>query len=143
MATATTGVRSEATLRTLTDVLRAMFPHRSFPDGPYERCAAAILETTHDDPRADGRLRQGLVDLERRGFAGQDEAGRLDTLRGMAGTPFFEAVRAKAILILYNDSEVWELLGYEGASYEQGGYLDRGFGDLDWLPEPSLGEVQG
>ena len=26
--------------------------------------------------------------------------------------------------------------------YAQGGYLERGFGDLDWLPEPSLGEVK-
>jgi len=139
----TTGVATEQ--RTLTSMLRAMFPHPRFPDGPYERSAAAILETTETDVRAKGRLVQGLVDLDARAgrpFTELDEQAALEVLRGMDGSPFFEAVRAKAILTLYNDSEVWQLLGYEGASYEQGGYLKRGFGDLDWLPEPSLGEVQ-
>lgn len=142
MATATPSTGAQATLRTLTDVLRAMFPHPSFPDGPYERCAEAMVASTAEDPPAQGRLQQGLTDLEARGFADADENGRLQVLRDMAGSPFFEAVRAKAILTLYNDTEVWRLLGYEGASYAQGGYLERGFGDLDWLPEPSLGEVK-
>jgi hypothetical protein len=29
-----------------------------------------------------------------------------------------------------------DLLGYEGRSFAKGGYLQRGFNDLDWLPEP-------
>ena len=36
---------------------------------------------------------------------------------------------------LYNDPQVWEKLGYEGPSAEQGGYLSRGFDDIDWLPK--------
>jgi hypothetical protein len=27
------------------------------------------------------------------------------------------------------------MLGYEGPSFERGGYLNRGAGDIDWLPE--------
>jgi hypothetical protein len=30
----------------------------------------------------------------------------------------------------------WAHFGYEGSSYEMGGYFDRGFQDLDWLPNP-------
>ena len=52
-----------------------------------------------------------------------------------------EAVRAKTILTLYNDPEVWELLGWEGASYSKGGYVSRGFADLDWLPDPRIEEA--
>jgi hypothetical protein len=44
------------------------------------------------------------------------------------------------VVALYNDHEVWELLGYEGPSFDQGGYLNRGFDDLDWLPDPRIEE---
>jgi len=33
---------------------------------------------------------------------------------------------------------LWQVLGYQGPSFELGGYLNRGFNDLDWLPEPPL-----
>jgi hypothetical protein len=36
---------------------------------------------------------------------------------------------------------VWSLLGYEGPSYDQGGYAERGFGDLDWRPDPRIEEA--
>ena len=32
------------------------------------------------------------------------------------------------------------VLGYEGASFDKGGYINRGFNDLDWLPEPRIEE---
>ena len=129
----------------LTRMVRAMFPHDRFPDGPYERTADAILEAAGEDVRLHAQLDQGLRDLDvvgGRPFAELDGARALEALRGMSGTAFFEAVRAKTILTLYNDPEVWELLGWEGASYAQGGYLDRGFADLDWLPDPRIEEAR-
>lgn len=59
----------------------------------------------------------------------------------MSGTEFFEGVRSKTILTLYDDREVWALLGYDGRSFELGGYAQRGFGDLDWLPDPRVEEA--
>ena len=56
----------------------------------------------------------------------------------MSDTPFFQTVRATAVVALYDQAEVWELLGYEGPSFDQGGYLERGFDDLDWLPDPPV-----
>jgi hypothetical protein len=56
----------------------------------------------------------------------------------MADSVFFQGIRAKVITTLYDDREVWQILGYEGPSYDQGGYIDRGFADLDWLPEPRI-----
>ena len=44
------------------------------------------------------------------------------------------------MVTLYNDKEVWDVLGYEGASFDKGGYVNRGFNDLDWLPEPRIEE---
>ena len=34
---------------------------------------------------------------------------------------------------LYNQPELWTKFGYEGPSSAQGGYLHRGFNDIDWL----------
>jgi hypothetical protein len=31
---------------------------------------------------------------------------------------------------------VWRHFGYEGASAQHGGYINRGFDDLNWLPDP-------
>ena len=53
---------------------------------------------------------------------------------------FFSSVHGTGLVALYNNHDVWELLGYEGPSYDKGGYIDRGFNDLDWLPEPRIEE---
>jgi hypothetical protein len=128
----------------LTRMVRTMFAHDRFPDEPYERTADAILDAAAEDVRLRAQLDQGLRDLDVAGGApferlSDDQA--LEVLRGMSSTAFFEAVRAKTILTLYNDPEVWRLLGWEGESYSQGGYLHRGFDDLDWLPDPRIEEA--
>jgi hypothetical protein len=40
------------------------------------------------------------------------------------------------VVEIYSDPQTWKLLGYEGPSFAQGGYVKRGFNDLDWLPDP-------
>jgi hypothetical protein len=126
----------QSTQRTLlTRMVRAMFPHDRFGDGPYERTADSILEAAADDVRLRAQLDQGLRDLDALGGA------TLEVLHGTSSTEFFEAVRAKTILTLYNDPEVWAILGWEGESFSQGGYLERGFDDLDWLPDPRIEEA--
>jgi hypothetical protein len=133
-----------AQLTLLTRMVRVMFPHDRFPDDPYERTAAAIIEAATHDVRLRAQLEQGLRDLDVAGgapFERLSEKQALDVLREMSSTVFFEAVRAKTILTLYNDPEVWRLLGWEGESYGKGGYLERGFDDLDWLPDPRIEEA--
>jgi hypothetical protein len=130
--------------RSLALMVRAMFPHATFPDGPYDRTAAAIVEAAQSDVRMRAQLEQGMRELDAAAeapFAELDPEAALAVVRGMSGTAFFEAVRSQTILTLYNDPEVWSLLGYEGPSFEQGGYLHRGFQDLDWLSDPRVEEA--
>jgi hypothetical protein len=135
----------QPTQRTLlTRMVRVMFPHERFPDGPYERTAEAIFADAAEDVRLHAQLDQGLRDLDVAGgapFEQLSDEKALDTLRGMSSTGFFASVRAKTVLTLYNDPEVWGLLGWEGESYSKGGYLERGFADLDWLPDPRIEEA--
>ena len=141
---ATTGTADSAAVRTLTDMVRVMFPHPSFPDGPYERCAQAILEAADEDVRFRTQLVQGLRDLDAAGggpFGKLEPDRALALLRDISGTEFFEGVRSRVITTFYDDREVWSLLGYEGPSYDHGGYAERGFDDLDWLPDPRIEEA--
>ena len=50
-------------------------------------------------------------------------------------TPFFQKVRGSLVTGIYNNPEVWAILGYEGESASKGGYINRGFDDIDWLSQ--------
>lgn len=128
----------------LVRLLRAAYPHGTFPDGPYERVAEQILAQIDDDLWLKLALEQGLETLEQAGLDGtQDDETAEKLLREIADAEFFKLVRAVAVVSLYNDPEVWQLLGYEGESFSKGGYLERGFDDLDWLPDPRVEEYDG
>jgi hypothetical protein len=62
------------------------------------------------------------------------EADRVVLLQGIEHTPFFHKLRGDLVVSLYNQPEIWPKFGYEGSSAEYGGYLHRGFDDIDWLP---------
>ena len=53
--------------------------------------------------------------------------------------PAFRFLQRASVRYLYDDLEVWQAFGYEGASYHLGGFIDRGFDDLDWLPDEQPG----
>lgn len=130
----------------LVRLLRVAYPHPSFPDGPYERTADAVVAATADDQRLARTLGQDLDHLDvlvGGDFLAVGEEEATMALREYADEPYFRAIRGIAVVALYDDREVWELLGYEGPSFDQGGYLHRGFDDLDWLPDVRIEEYDG
>lgn len=136
-----TDLLSPSDRRTLFKTVRTAFPHRTFPDAPYERATDAVVAAAEADPRFLAQLVQGLADLEGQRdqpFAELDEETAGAVLRGVDGTPFLTGIVDSVVVTLYSDPEVWELLGYEGPSFDRGGYLNRGFDDLDWLPDPQI-----
>jgi hypothetical protein len=130
-----------ALAQTLLSMTRALYPHERLGDVYYAKVVKDL------DAEASGFEDQQKLDTMREGAAALDEACngsftgapddvRYKALEGMAGSPFFQAVRGKAVVSLYNQPEVWALFGYEGPSFPKGGYLYRGFDDLAWLPNP-------
>ncbi|RAI04287.1 tat (twin-arginine translocation) pathway signal sequence [Acuticoccus sediminis] len=126
---------------TLLVMTRAIYPHDFLGDVHY----AAVVKALDTDAAgfADKSqlelLRDGVAALDQAAggsFADATEDAKYTALEGMATTPFFQAVRGKAVVALYNQPEVWEKFGYEGPSYPKGGYLEHGFNDLSWLPDP-------
>lgn len=128
----------------LVGVIRAAFPHRDFPDGPYERTGEHIIATAAASPFQTAQLGQGLVSLDAlrdKPFAELDAAEQLSVLEQVQHTAFFQLVRSMTVVFMYSDRDVWQVLGYEGESSDKGGYLHRGFDDLDWLPDPRIEEM--
>lgn len=122
-------------------VIRVAFPHPSFPDGPYERTADTILAEAANSTWFRVAITQGLLTLSH--LAGGDfrdlnDEDATKVLRRIESTEFFGFVRRTTVLNLYDNEDVWEVLGYEGPSFDKGGYINRGFDDLDWLPAAQI-----
>lgn len=129
----------EHTAMTLVRVAREMYPHDRLGDVYY----AKVVESLDGKAAADKNVGKLLAD----GVAGLDKAvgevkwldlsdgNRLDSLKAMESTPFFQTVRGECVTGIYNNPAVWRHFGYEGASAEFGGYIDRGFNDLGWLED--------
>lgn len=132
--------------RCLTRLIQRAFPHSTFPEGPYARTADAILAQVAGNVPDAIAMAAGLASLDAAAagsFADADDQTAAAIVAKATDAPFFVLVRATTVVTLYNDPEVWDILGYEGASFDQGGYLHRGFDDLDWLPDPRIEEYDG
>ena len=65
------------------------------------------------------------------------EAGAIAAMVASGGRRIAEILvcgdGAGLVTDLYNQKEIWPIFGYEGESFSQGGYIYRGFDDIDWL----------
>jgi hypothetical protein len=118
---------------------RTMYPHDRLPDEAYEKVVVKLEATARGDASIASTLDEGVAQLDGDGsFAGLDADGRLQALRRLEGSPFFGLLQSTAVVELYDQPAVWKAFGYEGPSSHLGGYVHRGFDDLDWLPDPPL-----
>lgn len=133
-----TSALSPGEMATLIQMARDTYPHDHVPDRFYAVAVKGHDVAAAEDPEHKAMLQAGLADLDAR--AGGDgyralgwEDDRVAILRDIAETPFFQTVRGGLVVSLYNQPEIWPLFGYEGESYSQGGYIERGFDDIEWL----------
>jgi hypothetical protein len=132
-----------ATLKTLVKVARDIYPHDFLVDSYYITAIKPWDGKAAKDPAVkalleDGirRLNQDAQDRHKLAYAQVPwEADRIVLLQGIEQTDFFQKVRSDLVVSLYNQEELWPKFGYEGSSAEHGGYINRGFNDIDWLPK--------
>lgn len=132
-----------AIMKTLVKVARDIYPHDFLGDSYYIKAVkpwdgkaakdAAIKSILTDgvrrlDQDAQRRHKVVYVDVPW-------EADRIILLQGIEQTDFFKKIRSDLVVSLYNQEELWPKFGYEGSSAEHGGYIKRGFSDIDWLPK--------
>ena len=124
------------TMATLIQMARDIYPHDHVGDEFYANAVKG-----YDTAENKETVETGIADLNAAAVGmGQTsylatgwERDRVDILRSLENTPFFQTVRGGLVTGLYNQKAVWPLFGYEGESYSKGGYIDRGFDDINWL----------
>ena len=132
----------ETERHTLARVARELFPHPILSDVPYR----AIVDATFP-AGGDAAQLAAASDAVRRLDAGgapwvaRPEAARSAALAPMLGEPFFLGFRFAVLAGLYSDLSLTRRFGYEGPSFEKGGYVARGFDALPWLPFPAGDEA--
>jgi hypothetical protein len=126
-------------MATITAAARTMYPHDTLPDDVYARVGKKLAEAAREDSGAARMIEDGVSALNSgRRFVELSADEQLETLKGIEGSDFFELVRSTAVAEVYSDDRTWKMVGYEGPSFDKGGYIDRGFNDLDWLPDPEI-----
>ena len=126
----------EMCIRDRLQMARDIYPHDRVGDRFY-----AIAIKGYDTAENQPMVAEGIAALDAAAqAAGHDdyvsigwEQDRVAILRGMEDSAFFQTVRGGLVTGLYNQKEVWPIFGYEGESFSQGGYIYRGFDDIDWL----------
>ena len=120
--------------QTLMAMGRTLYPHKKLPDAVYALLAKDL------DGKADPALRAGIKALDEAAggsFAKASAAKRLQVVKAIEGTPFFNTVRGQCVTSLYDNDMAYAVFGYPGSAWEKGGYITRGFQDLKWLSAPS------
>src|SRR5499433_811015 len=123
--------------QTLLVMARQLFPHDRLGDQYY----VAVVEAIDKQATADAALRKLLAD----GVARLDGArgipwielsngARNAVLKTVEASEFFSTMRMATINNLYTNPLVYRFFGFEGSSVEHGGYINRGFDDIGWLP---------
>ena len=130
---------SSAEGATLMAVARTIAPHEKLEDAAY----AIVIQNIDSDAAKDDLTRKLMkdgVEVLGAGFVGAPENVRVDALKKIEQTPFFQTLRVKVLGVLYATEMAYRHFGYEGEAFSKGGYLFRGFNDLRWLPEVPLAD---
>ena len=124
---------------TLLRMGQVLFPHKKLPDAVYALLAKDLDADASADAGTAKMLREGIASLHHLAggsFLKLNAARRLEVVKSIEGQAFFNTVRGKCVVSLYDNEMAYAALGYPGSAWEKGGYITRGFQDLKWLPNP-------
>ncbi|MBR0693822.1 gluconate 2-dehydrogenase subunit 3 family protein [Bradyrhizobium lablabi] len=132
-----------ATLKTLLKMSRDIYPHDFLGDSYYIAAVKPWDDKAAKDPAVKSLINDGVARLDQEANERHKvpyvevawENDRVVLLQRIEPSAFFQKIRGDLVVSLYNNKEVWPRFGYEGSSAEHGGYIKRGFADIDWLPK--------
>ncbi len=127
--------------RALLKFTRDLFPHDRLDDSFYAKAIAPLQDEAAKDIAVRKLLAGGVAQLNAATMASagkpfadvSDENVRVAAIKQIEGGAFFAKVYGATMTPLYNQPELWPKFGYEGPSSALGGYVNRGFSDIDWL----------
>lgn len=127
-----------STLDAMVRMARLIYPHDAISDEVYAEILDQALTATAADGSFAGMLRAAETALNAQqpaDFTALEEEDQVAAMTAVEHMDFFAAIQGAVRSRLYYHPAIWALLNYEGPSYQLGGYLNRGAGVIDWLPE--------
>jgi len=129
------------TFATLIQVSRDIYPHDKLEDKFYAQVIEGFDSAAGKSSTEKDFFENGVVGLQQASMGKYNknyrdigwETQRVQLLRDIEKSSFFQRIRGGLITGIYNNQKVWPLFGYEGESASMGGYLNRGFDDISWL----------
>lgn len=124
---------------TLIRMGQVIFPHTKLPEAVYALLAKDLDADAAGNADTAKLITDGINALNHLcdgNFLKANASRRLQAVKAMEGQPFFNTVRGKGVVSLYDNEMAYAAFGYPGSSWEKGGYITRGFQDLKWLPNP-------
>lgn len=115
-----------------------LFPHEGLADEVYGTVIGEVLAITAADPATDGLLtiaENALNSAQEESWTALPEGQQLAALVALQNEAFMVGCRELIRFRLYDNKGLWQHINYPGSSKEFGGYINRGFDDIDWLPE--------
>jgi len=128
----------DSTRQTMVRMARLLFPHDALSDEVYAEVLDHALSDTASSDEFAAHLDAAAATLDQ-WSAGPwrelEESRQIDAMRSIEQEPYFIGIQDQLRLGIYNSQAFWQHVGYAGPSKGFGGYLNRGAGDIDWLPE--------
>ena len=121
----------------LMSAARTIAPHDGLEDAAYALVVKAIDAAASADEHTRALVTLGLAGLGEN-FSSQTEAARIQALKTLEPSEFFQLLRSTTLANLYSSAIAYAHFGYEGEAFSKGGYLTRGFDELNWLPDVPL-----
>lgn len=137
-AAAAVGEQGSATLMRMA---RDIYPHDTLEDKYYAAVMTPLAQKAAQDGDLHALLNDGVAELNRRsrerfGKPYLDiaaEGDRVQILRAMEDGAFFQRVRGDLMMGIYNSPDLWPHFGYGGSAWQYGGYINRGYDEIDWV----------
>jgi hypothetical protein len=116
---------------------RLLYPHDGLDEGVYAEVLQPLFLRSERHRAFRATLHHGfsLLDAGAGGHWLRASPDRqVEGLARLEHAALFETVQNRVRIGLYRHPAVWKLIGYDGSSVEYGGYIHRGFDEIDWLP---------
>lgn len=120
--------------KVLAKLARLLYPHNAVDDTAYDEIAD-LVAADEGLAGAIASARPALESARPIDWMSLPNGEQIAVLREQQAESWFTALNTTIRTHTYNHPAVWEVIGYEGPSAHLGGYIDRGFDDINWLPE--------
>ncbi len=124
------------TTAALERMARLLYPHDGVSDDVYAEVVAGMIEGA--DAETLGLYEEGAASLSAASAGAWLQlpvSEQISAMERIEAEPAFAAVQTGVRARLYTHPAMWAHLGYPGPSLPFGGYWDKGFDDIAWLPE--------